>query len=310
MSRDQINKPHLKKQFQSIITQAKDSGQRLDQFLAEQLDLSRNQVQNLIKREQVYVNTKKANSGLKLKEGMEIRFHLDSKETHFSAEELPLEILYENDDILVINKAPGVVVHPAKSGYKQGTVVNALLHHLGKSKSKNARPGIVHRLDKDTSGVLLLAKTKKALEKYRALFKNREVEKTYLALVRGCPKTEMGRIDAPIARSVKDRTAMGISEQGKRAVSRFAVLARYNGVSLLKVQIETGRTHQIRVHLACIGHPVVGDASYGDRRLNKQFEEKHGLTRQFLHAETLKINGKSYTASLSPDLEAVLTRLS
>ncbi|MFA6024654.1 MAG: RluA family pseudouridine synthase [Candidatus Gracilibacteria bacterium] len=295
-------------QFQSIIIKDKDSTARLDQFLAPFLKLTRNQVQRLIKEGCIFVNHKPEKANTKLKTGDKILYRIpEAEESKLVPEKIPLEIIFEDKDFLVINKSAGMVVHPDESGHNSGTVVHAVLAH-----SKNLsgiggkkRPGIVHRLDKDTSGVLLIAKNDKTHQKFSKLFQDRKVEKSYLALVKGTPKSQKGRIEAPIGRSSNERKKMAVSTQGKTAISSFEVLAIYRGVSLLKVKIETGRTHQIRVHLASIGHPVVGDPVYGDKKLNAEFKEKHGLTRQFLHAAELKIDGKTFQAPLPEDLEKV-----
>ncbi len=225
--------------------------------------------------------------------GQELKWDVpDAEETDLIAQDIPLEILYEDDELLAVNKQPGIVVHPDESGHSSGTIVNAVLAHCGDSLTGiggEKRPGIVHRLDMDTSGVLVIAKTASMHARLSKAFQDREVHKLYLALVRGCPKTDKGRIDAPIRRDTKDRKKMAVNAQGKRAVSEFEILERFDGVSLLAVKIETGRTHQIRVHLASIGHPVVGDTVYGDAELNHEFAVEHDLKRQFLHAYELEI---------------------
>ncbi|MFT7184608.1 MAG: 23S rRNA pseudouridine1911/1915/1917 synthase, partial [Oceanicoccus sp.] len=185
-----------------------------------------------------------------------------------------------------------------------------LSHSKGLSDGTAAqRPGIVHRLDKDTSGVIIIAKNNKTHEKLGKAFHDREVEKIYLAVVLGIPRTSKGTINAPIRRSSKDRTRMAIHNQGKSAVTHFEIEEVYQGYSLLKVKIETGRTHQIRVHLASIGHPVIGDNIYGDKEVNEEFEKNFGLKRQFLHANTLSIDGDKYIAPLKKDLLEVLDQL-
>lgn len=282
-------------------------GQRLDQFLSEFSGLSRSQVQNAITAKKILVNGSPAKkNGLKLSAGDTIEGSVEAPEFKLKAETLPLDIIAETKDYLVINKAPGMVVHPDETGHASGTLLNALLAHTQLSEgSSKERPGVVHRLDKDTSGVIILAKNNKTHEALSSAFHDREVEKIYLALVRGRMKTPNGRIDAPLRRSTKHRTQMAIHRQGKHAVTHFEVLEEYKGYSLLKVRIETGRTHQIRVHLASIGHPIVGDAVYGDELLNAEFKRDFGLKRQFLHAHQLSILGKTFVAELSPDLAAV-----
>lgn len=297
-------------QFQSYTIKKKDEGQRLDQFLVDFLKLSRSQVQRLIKEDCIYLNHKSEKANTQIKTGDELLYKIPpAKETQLKGQDIPLDVIYEDENMLAINKPAGIVVHPDESGHSEGTIVNAVIAHcknlsgIGGEK----RPGIVHRLDKDTSGVLLIAKNDETHQKLTKLFHDRKVKKTYLALVKGLPKTKKGRIEAPISRSTKDRKKMAVNHQGKNAVTTFEVDSVYKGYSLLRVNIETGRTHQIRVHLASIGHPVVGDPTYGDEKINALFEEKHGLTRQFLHAARLEIDGKVFEAPLPDQLKAVLS---
>lgn len=299
-------------QFQSIIIGASEEGKRLDQFLSEHIPLSRSQVQRLIKESCVYVNHKAEKANTKLRIGAEVLYKIPkAKESDLTPQKIPLEVIFEDKNILVINKAAGMVVHPDESGHHEGTIVHAVLAHaknlsgIGGEK----RPGIVHRLDKDTSGALIIAKNDLTHQKLSKLFQDRKVKKTYLALVKGLPKSKKGRIEAPINRSTVNRKKMAVSHQGKNAISTFEVLAAYKGVSLLQVNIETGRTHQIRVHLASIGHPILGDSVYGDKKLNVLYEEKTGLIRQFLHAHEITIDGQTFTAKLADDLESVLKKL-
>ncbi|MFA4814558.1 MAG: RluA family pseudouridine synthase [Candidatus Gracilibacteria bacterium] len=295
-------------QFQSYKFKKKDEGQRLDQFLVDFLNISRNQVQRLIKEDCVYLNHKSEKANTRVKIGDELLYRIPvAKASTLKGEKIALDVIFEDKNMLVINKPAGMVVHPDESGHSEGTIVHAVLAHcknlsgIGGEK----RPGIVHRLDKDTSGVLLIAKNDVTHQKLTKLFHDRKVKKTYLALVKGQPKSQKGRIEAPIRRSTTDRKKMAVSHQGKNAITTFEMLAAYRGVSLLKVNIETGRTHQIRVHLASIGHPVVGDSVYGDKKLNEEFKEKHGLTRQFLHAQKIEIDGKTFEAALPKDLQNI-----
>ncbi len=291
--------------MQFISVQENESSSRLDHFIVKKLGLSRNQIQRLISDGHVKVNNKAVKSNQKVKTGDEISYHVPkAKLSPLKPEKIPLNVIFEDKNILVINKPAGIVVHPDETGHSTGTLVQAILAHckdlsgIGGTK----RPGIVHRLDKDTSGVLLIAKNDKTHQKYSQLFQDRKVKKTYLALVKGNPKTQKGRIEAGIARHSVDRKKMAVSNQGRTAITNFEVLEVHPGFSLLKVNIETGRTHQIRVHLASIGHPVIGDSVYGDKALNKKFQEKHGLKRQFLHAQKLEIDGKTFEAKLPDDL--------
>ncbi len=272
-----------------------DTGERLDTFLAKKLKLSRNQIQHLIKEDNIHLNDKTPRkTGVKLKKNDKIAYRLPEKTSTHKPEDIPLEIIFEDKNILVINKPAGIVVHPDNSGHSSGTILNAALAHC-----KNAKP--VHRLDKDTSGVLLIAKNIKTHEKLSKLFKDRKVEKTYIALVKGHLKTKEGRIEAPIKRDSKNRQQMAINRLGKNAITTFKVLETYPKTSLLEVKIETGRTHQIRLHLASIGHPVIGDKKYGD--------PKSAFPRQFLHAKKLIIDGKTFSAKLPKMLKSPHTLL-
>lgn len=216
-----------------------------------------------------------------------------------------MEILYEDSGCFVVNKPAGVVVHPGEGGMHCGkTVVDIFAEKIEKGVGAPGRPGIVHRLDKNTSGVLVIAKNEAAYNDLVAQFKEHAIEKIYLGLVRGKMENDEAIIDSPIARSYKDRKKMGVSRMGKEAVTEYKVLESYDGVSLLEVRIKTGRTHQIRVHMAAIGHPIVGDKEYGDKQLNREFEEKFGLERQFLHAVKLKF--KSPATGKMVEVEAGL----
>lgn len=237
------------------------------------------------------------------------------------AEDIPLQVLFEDEDIIVLNKDAGIVVHPTeKGGHFSGTIVNALLHHAPDSFSGvkgEQRPGIVHRLDKDTSGVLIVAKHDEALSTLSKQFQDRSTVKEYLALVRGRPSVDHGKIDAPIGRDELDRKKMAVTahSSARHALTEFWVEEVYKGYSLLRVRIHTGRTHQIRVHLASIGHPIVGDIIYGDRSINAEFRQEFMLTRQFLHAAKLGLRHPRthewmwFEAPLSEDLKLVLDRL-
>lgn len=300
-------------QFQSLTIKEDHTGTRLDQALATLLDISRNQAEQLIENGKVKLNGKKPKkTGMKLKEEDHIEYQLEQEKiTHLKAENIPLNIIFEDENLLVINKDPGIVVHPDDTGHNSGTIANAALYHC-KNLSEGSsmlRPGIVHRLDKDTSGVLLIAKNNKTHQNYAQAFQERKAEKTYIALVSGHLKTKTGRIEAAIKRDHKNRKQMAINPQGKNAITSFEVLEEFPECSLLKVNIETGRTHQIRLHLASIGHPVIGDEVYGEEKINKQFKKRYNLYRQFLHAQNLKIKRKNFTAPLAEDLEETLSKL-
>ncbi len=290
-------------QFQSITIRPEDEGKRLDIFLADKLGKSRNYIQNLISAGQIRINkAEHKKNAYKLGKNDEIAYKLVEIESKVEAEDIKLDIIFENDDYFVINKNAGVVVHPSDTGHTSGTILNAALN-ISKSAA------LVHRLDKDTSGVLVIAKNQKSKNRLSKLFKDRKVEKTYLALVRGIPRTPTGRIEAAIKRQERDRKRMSINSSGKEAVSYFKVLEVYSNAALLEVKIETGRTHQIRVHMASIGHPIIGDSIYGDRKINEYYKEHYGLERQFLHAAQIKIDGQTFKAKLSKDLNKVYKTL-
>ena len=244
------------------------------------------------------------------------------KEFSLVPEDIPLSVIYEDKWLIAINKPPGMVVHPTeRGGHYSGTVVNALLHYLNKealTDAKEFRPGLVHRIDKDTSGVLLLAKNDDILGQLAKKFQAREVYKEYLALVRGHMAEDTGMINSPIGRHSIERKKMAIAADegvGREALTEFFVEERYRNSTLLRVRIHTGRTHQIRVHMASIGHPVMGDITYGDKKLNKKFIHEFGLTRQFLHASKLRIEHPvkreplELTAPLPEDLTRVVEKL-
>lgn len=276
-----------------------NAGLRMDAFVSKvDNDLSRTMVQKLIKEENVLVNGVVAKSSYKVKEKDEIIVRIEEpKETTLKAEEIPLDVVYEDDDILVINKQKGMVVHPG-NGNPDGTLVNAVLSHCKGSLSGiggELRPGIVHRIDKDTSGLIIVAKNDKAHVNMAEKIKNHEVKKVYTALVRGIVPEDSATINMPIARDKVDRKKMAVDKDGKEAVTHFKVIKRYEKYTLLKVKIDTGRTHQIRVHMAKIGYPVVGDEVYsngkndfgvhGQMLHSSILEFKHPVTGKELHLE-------------------------
>ncbi len=295
-----------------VTLQAAYSGERLDKYLAQEIaDLSRAQVQRLIAAGQVTVNGEGAKASLRLERGDEIVVRVPPAESaEVVAEVIPLKIVYEDDDLLVIDKPAGMVVHPAH-GHRSGTLVNALLArypHLAEVGGAE-RAGIVHRLDKDTSGLLLVAKNESAQKELQRQFKHHLVEKVYLALVEGRLEPAQGRIEAPIGRDKRRRKQMAVVRSGRQASTDYQVLERFAEHTLVEVRPQTGRTHQIRVHLAFIGHPVVGDKVYGYRR------QRLRLGRQFLHAQTLRFRLPStgevveFHSPLPPDLHQVLAGL-
>ena len=269
-----------------IIVNEENSGKRLDSFVCEVCEkISRSLTQKLIDEERIKVNDASSKSSYKVKEKDVIFIPEDATKTsskELKAEDIPIEIIYEDEDILVVNKPKGMVVHPG-SGVEDGTLVNAVLgkHELSEG-SEDFRPGIIHRLDKDTTGALVIAKNNYAHEKIAEQIKNRETKKVYVALVKGIIKEEKGVIDMPIGRSTTDRKKMAVIKTGKNAYTEFKVLKRFEeGYTLVEVNLKTGRTHQIRVHMAQIGHPVVGDSTYSSGK------NPFGVTSQMLHSHIL-----------------------
>ncbi|OOM81024.1 ribosomal large subunit pseudouridine synthase D [Clostridium puniceum] len=267
-----------------FIIEEKDQGTRIDKYLAQVfVDKSRSFIQGLIEKESVKVNDKIPKSNYKLKAFDKIEVEFKEPEIlKIDAENIPIDILYEDKDVIVVNKAQGMVVHPAPGNYN-GTLVNALLFHCKDLSSINGviRPGIVHRIDKDTSGVLVIAKNDEAHNKLSEQLKDHSMKREYCALVEGRLKNEKGTINKSLARNKRDRLKIGIVEGGKRAVTHYEVIERYNGYTLIKCILETGRTHQIRVHMASIGFPLVGDPLYGFKK------QRFKLNGQMLHAKTL-----------------------
>jgi 23S rRNA pseudouridine1911/1915/1917 synthase len=282
-------------EFVTLQVNAADTGSRLDTYLVTHIEgWSRARLQQLIEDGEVLVNGRSAKSSQRLHEHDEIEVELvSSPGATFAPEDIPLAIVYEDSDLIVINKPAGLVVHPA-AGIHSGTLANGLAFHFQQLSRQGGtvRPGIVHRLDKDTSGLLVAAKTEVAHEKLADQFRSREVFKSYVALVHGVVKDDSGRIDQPIARDPRNRTRMAVIRAGRGALSLYTVRRRYDRFTLLDVELKTGRTHQIRVHLSWLKHPVVGDEVYGegrdktvaDPRLKTQIRK---LGRHFLHAEQL-----------------------
>lgn len=264
---------------------SEEEGQRIDKYLSTMIEgKSRSFVQGLIDEKKVKANDKVIKSNYKLKKGDFIEVEVpEPVELNVSAEEMNLDIVYEDEDVLVVNKEKGIVVHPAPGNYT-GTLVNGILHHCSDLSGINGviRPGIVHRIDKDTSGILVIAKNDEAHNDLAAQFKEHSIKREYYALVEGKFSKVEGTVDKPISRDKRERIKMAINSDGKRAVTHYEVLEQYDkGVSLVKCTLETGRTHQIRVHMASIGHPLVGDLVYGYKR------QKFNIEGQALHAKTL-----------------------
>src|ERR687894_370009 len=286
-------------------------GTRLDRYVADQLpDLSRGTVQGLIESGRVRVDGQQRKPKFRMTPGEVVSVEIPPPQIdEIQPDRIPLSIVYEDADVIVVDKPAGMVVHPAP-GHPRGTLANALLAHVpGISVGGSQRPGIVHRLDKDTSGLIVAAKTDRGRTALVSQWEDRSVEKTYLALVSGSVADEEATIDAPIGRDPKNRQRMAVLRSGRPAVTRFRVIERFPNSTLLELSIETGRTHQIRVHLAFVGHPIVGDRLYGRTRLT----DPH-LERQFLHASALGFripDGEALRlkAPLPDDLQVVLEEL-
>lgn len=264
---------------------------RLDKFLMDKLDISRSKLQDMIKKELVLVNGKKSKNSyvLRFNDKVEVvgklKIEIDAK-----PEKMNLDIVYEDDDLMVINKPSGLVVHPA-AGHFTGTLVNGLLAHTNALSDNNGklRPGIVHRIDKDTSGLIIVAKNDKAHEALAKQLKDKTLSRKYISLVKGKIEHDTGTIDAPIGRDPKDRKKMCVIDvNAKDAVTHFRVLKRYKNASLLELKLETGRTHQIRVHLSYIGHPVINDPVYGNSKATSFGQMLHAKEIEFIHPRTNK----------------------
>ena len=263
-----------------------ESGKRLDAYITSiDSEITRTAAQRLIEQGNILINGEKKKTAYKVSNGDVITIEKEEpKEIELKAQNIPIDIIYEDDDIIVVNKPKGMVVHPA-NGNPDGTLVNAIMAICKDSLSGiggEIRPGIVHRLDKDTSGLLIVAKNDKAHVNMSEQIKNHEVKKTYIALVRGVVKENEATIDMPIGRSTSDRKKMAVIKTGRNAVTHIKVLKRYNKYTLLQVNIETGRTHQIRVHLSYIGYPIIGDCTYSNGK------NEFGVVGQCLHAKCLE----------------------
>ena len=277
-----------------------NEGLRLDSYLSEKLELSRSKVQKLIKDGKVVVNGKVVNSSysVKLDDEIMVNDKLDYS-INVEAEDIPLNIIYEDDDLLIINKESGMVVHPAP-GHYTGTLVNALLYRYKNLAGDKFRPGIVHRLDKDTSGLMIVAKTSEMLEKIFLMISKKEIERKYLAIVDGLIKHDTGEIDAPIGRDRNNRQKMAVTDvNAKEAITHFKVLERFNNNTLLECILDTGRTHQIRVHLSYIGYPVNNDPLYGRGKCSEFGQMLHSYSIKFKHPRT----GKEIKYEVDPPKE-------
>ncbi|WFF74210.1 RluA family pseudouridine synthase [Proteiniclasticum sp. QWL-01] len=277
----------MTEEFYYLIEEA-EAGLRVDVYLSGKFPgISRSQVQRLIEDDRLLVNARRVKSSHKLKAGDEVEFELPpAVELKVEAENIPLEIIYQDEYLAVINKPVGLVVHPAP-GNEHGTLVNALLYHLTDLSSVNGviRPGIVHRIDKDTSGLLVIAKNDEAHQALSKQLADHSMTREYVALCEGLVKMDQGTIDAPIGRDPRNRLRMGIVPNGRRAVTHYTVQQRYQDMTLVRLRLETGRTHQIRVHMASIHHPVAADPVYGfkKQRVKYQGQMLHARLLGFLH---------------------------
>jgi len=295
----------------SLEVEKKDQGKRIDKYLtAEISELSRSFIQKLIEAEEITVNGHSVEKSYGINVGDFVKVKVKEKDAKVKAVEMELDIVYEDQDIIVINKEVDRVVHPAPGHYND-TVVNALLAYVDNLSAINGvkRPGIVHRLDKGTSGLLIVAKNDRSHKNLAQQFKKRRVEKYYYALIEGNLAYEKGKIDAPIGRDPNDRKKMAVRKRNsKNAVSRFKIIEEFKNYTLVEVKIETGRTHQIRVHFSYLGHPIVGDKKYGSKNSLK-------AERQLLHAKRLIINHPvsgekmEFEAELKSDFKDVLAEL-
>lgn len=297
-----------------LTLQAEESAERIDALLARSVDgLTRSAAQRLLEQGAVTKNGTPVKKNYKTASGDVFEIALpEAVETELVAQDIPLDVVFEDDDLIVVNKPRGMVVHPAP-GHEDGTLVNALLHHCGESLSGiggERRPGIVHRIDKDTSGLIIAAKNDFAHLALSAQLADHTLARTYEAVVCGTLREDNGTVDAPIGRHPTDRKRMTVTDKNsRRAVTHWSVIARYNGYTHVRCNLETGRTHQIRVHMAHIGHPILGDLVYGRKRPEKGLEGQclHARALRFLHPRT----GKTIelTCDLPPYFQDVLARL-
>ena len=261
---------------------------RIDKYLSEKLDLSRSKIAKLIDEGKILVNDKKVLSSYKVRENdvIEVNDDLDFS-IDIKKEDIPIDIIYEDNDLLIINKKSGMVVHPAP-GHYTGTLVNALLYKFD-LEGDSIRPGIVHRLDKDTSGLMVVAKNEKMHDILANMIKDKKVKRNYLALVEGVINHDTGTIDAPIGRDKYDRQKQAIDENGKEAITHFKVLKKYKDATLVECMLETGRTHQIRVHMKYINHPIINDPIYNKKKSTEFGQMLHSKSIEFIHPKTKEV---------------------
>lgn len=299
-----------------------DIGKRIDAYVAENSELTRSAAAKLVESGDITVNGKEIAKNYKLRAGDEVEIELPEPEPdRAEPEDIPLDVVYEDDDIIVVNKPCGMVVHPA-AGNPRGTLVNALLYRCKGSLSGIGgvvRPGIVHRIDKDTSGLLVAAKNDEAHNSLAEQLKVHAVSRVYYAIIIGSFAEDSGTVDAPIGRHPTDRKKMAVLKEGqgtaRNAVTHYTVIARYKGFSLVRCELETGRTHQIRVHMAYKGHPLVGDVIYGGGRTRFEAANKHLINGQCLHAKELSLThpktGKlmHFECELPEDMKKLIEKL-
>jgi 23S rRNA pseudouridine1911/1915/1917 synthase len=276
--------------MQTLIVDELNDGERIDKYLIEYLNLSRSKIQKLIENNSIKINNKEIKSSYQIKTDDTITIEIEeTDESKIEPENIQLDICYEDEDIIVINKSSGMVVHPAP-GHHHGTLVNALLYHCNhlSNVNGNIRPGIVHRIDKDTSGLLLIAKNDEAHMKLANDIQTKKVVRKYLALVSGIITHDSGTIDAPIGRDLNDRKKMSVTDLNARdAVTHFKVLERLNNATLIECVLETGRTHQIRAHMKYINHPIINDPIYGPKKLiDDSGQMLHAYKISFYHPKT------------------------
>lgn len=308
----EYNNDRVSEQQERLIITENEAGMRADVALAQLLDITRSNMQKLLEDGRVVKGSKVLKSNYKLKNGDEIIVDLPEPEPlDVQPENIPLDIIYEDEDVVVVNKARGMVVHPAAGNYS-GTLVNALLYHCKNLSGINGviRPGIVHRLDKDTSGIMICAKNDAAHVSLSEQIQSKTAQRTYLAVVRGNIKSDSGVIETQIARDKNDRKKMAVVKEGGRdAVTEYEVLERFGKYTIVKCKLKTGRTHQIRVHMEYLGYPLVGDPKYSPMKtpFSINGQALHSWTLTFTHPRTQEV--MSFEAPLPEDMKKIVTRL-
>lgn len=304
--------------FEKITINSSEAGERLDTFLSKRTGITRSQIKKLIENREVLVNDKIVTQAYKIKEGDNISINILAKKNtkDLIPEPIPIEILYKDDHLIVVNKPPSMVVYPAV-GHDRGTLMNAIAYHCDKLANAGAplRPGVVHRLDKDTSGVIVVALEDETYYKLVEQFKERKINKRYIALIYGYPGRDEGEIRSFIGRSASDRKKMSTRvKKGKEAITKWKILERFNDATLVEIKLGTGRTHQIRVHFSSIGHPVLGDKVYG-KKIELKRKNKIIFPRQMLHASLLGFihpvtgNYMEFSSDIPEDMKQKISEL-